>query len=719
MNFTEEQKSAVESAEDQIRLSASPGSGKTSVIVGRLVHLLSQGVKPEQILVLCFAKHDKSTVLGRISKYLPFPVVNRLQINNYHGFGLNLIRTFGIYGRSGREIKLLEETESYALIKKGMEDLYQKTSSSNSEAEFLFSSAKKLGVHDAIFHIFNTVRDDFFIPLTEIRKAETDPKFLGMKQFIAKTLKKLNDSTIDLTSTSNEFHIDDYNLIKETDVYSLAEEYGGYCEKHGYIDFIDMILQSYLILKNNPELGRIVSGKIEHLLVDEFQDISSLQFELVSTLSSVHNRIFGVGDLDQAIYEWRNAKTTIMKDKMPERYPRLVTYPLSINFRSDANIVKAASELIINNVQRLDVTMKPFHPATKPICFRRTMTMQEQANEIATLIKAKLGSRDNYYTEQDHKIAIIMRSGKSESAAKIRNALFRNQIPVKIRFESAIVEKIMTIVCSLCNLTVDPSSPIDVVTILSILPGFGDKTLSKIKSELASGTLVQLLDRGALPGTKLDLVKKFNKYIQELSSDFKSNENISISGMKFFSRDFNIIDFLRGNFTTGKGALENTGIIDATIDEIKNNTEKFIDYRDTLTAGLSVLNHLEQGKKPSVLLCTAHHSKGCEFDIVICPDFVQGASGFPIGKNSQSEEERRIAYVSITRAKKELFLYSYANDDRGNPYVVSPYVREMALFPKPGTTNSAGVPPAPNYTVKYNPTSFSGNSLFKKKNEDK
>jgi DNA helicase-2/ATP-dependent DNA helicase PcrA len=955
LKYTEEQQKIIESLDNQLRVIASPGSGKTSVVIGRIVELIKRGIAPEKIFVICFAKHDKKNIIARLSKFLPFFIIQKIQINNYHSYGLNLIRQHGIYGRPGDEIKLLDESESYALIRKTLEQIYTKSTSSDKEAQFVFKAVKKLGFVDEVFGIFNIVRDEYCLNLADVRNQIKNPGFEALDEHFENSIKTMNKRALDFENDDYEFDIKSYNLITRNDLLHLCEAYGEYCEKHGYIDFMDMILQAYLLLKRNPVLLDKVSDNIDEVLVDEFQDVSNLQFQLISLLTKKNDKIFAVGDIDQCqpkgtmisltgggkkpiekiavgdqvvtysrrhaffvgmkrdgkkvskissrnyngelveistntkktkctpdhiwitrfknkatnhfvtylmkkgpyfrvgycqlfnvdklfhlgarsrieeaestwilgvhsnkrdalieestiaakfglptvifqqtndsvhfdqdaldkihnsllpleekaktllayfgrnihhpfycykdwlpkgrktileieacnllpdlmllpdfnnkknvtwidfnikksiektvvyslnvdddhtyisdglathncVYEWRNSKPRFMKDELPIRYKKLVTLPLTTNFRSDENIVKLANKLIINNIDRLPLQMKAFFPAKEPIVFKKSLSILDQATEIADLVEKLLDhNKANYYVEKDHKIAIIVRSARSINAHSIRNALFKKQIPVQLRFES-IIEKIMSFVCSLCNLTIDPKSPADLISILGILPGFGEKTLLRLRTELEQGSdLLTAAHLAKVPKTKMEMVKDCANYINRLHEDYTDNQNIKISTLGFFQREFHLANYLRDSFSQGKGFLENTSLIDSTIEEIKASEEKFIDYRDTLTAGLSSINQQDANRKPAVLLCTAHHAKGGEWEFVICPDLVTGGSGFPIGKNIESEEERRTFYVAITRAMKKLYLYSYSLDIQKSPVAPSPYIRELGL----------------------------------------
>ena len=954
--YTEEQQKIVNFEGDQLRVIAAPGTGKTSTLVARICKLIERGILPETIFTLCFAKHDKKTILDRLYKKLPFETIQRLRINNYHGFGLSLIRDYGLYGKDGNEIKLLEESESRTLIKKELEKIYQSTTPVVDESDFIFKCAKKVGLVDVVFDLFNNLRDDYCVPLTQIGDVIEKPEFSRMKDEVLEKLKEINNAVHDLEQDPiSPYEPGNYILLKKSEFIQICDTYGAFCKKFGYVDFMDMVLQAYLILKKSPAIADSFSSSIQHLLVDEFQDISNLQFQLVSLLSKVNDRIFAVGDIDQCqpqgtmvtltggqkkpiedirigdqvttysrkngffvgivrdgkkvlrtksrsyngeilslicdkkvtrctpehkwivrfkdkathhyvtylmkqgtrfrvgfcqlfntdknfhlairakiekaesawilgihtnkrdamieesviaarfgiptvvfqetnqainlnrkaisaifdslghldekaqsllmsfgrdlrfpfyehkkikphgrktlmqleacnlipeimlipefkekkqvfwrdffiqrdnerctvysleieqdqtyisdgiathncIYQWRNAKPHLMKDELPKRYSKLVSLPLSINFRSDKNVVECANKLIAHNVERLDMTMKAHHPAQIPVSYKRVSSIGQQADEIAELVAQYLGDKQNYWVEKDHKVAIILRSARSISAILIRNALFKKQIPVQLRFESKVIKDIMTVVCSILNLTIDPKSPADMSVLLSILPGIGEKTQQKILMELeTTGSLKAALDQVKIPKAKVELVLSLDTYIADLHAEFKANENITLSSLQLFGRSFALVAYLQDSFSQGKGITENTALIDTSIAEIKESAERLIDYRDTLTAGLAAVNNIDTGKKPAVVLGTAHFAKGCEWEIVICPDLVFGATGFPAGKDRDSEEERRIFYVAITRAIKRLHLYSYVCDLQRNPVQISPYVEEMEV----------------------------------------
>jgi DNA helicase-2/ATP-dependent DNA helicase PcrA len=686
MKFTEEQQKIVESEADQIRVIATPGSGKTTTTVGRIAYLVNtKKITPENIFVFCFAKNDKAELIKKLQRVLDYQTVSRLFVNNYHGFSINLIRQYGLYEKEGKEIKLLEENESLTFIKKELELIYSKASSSSKDVEFLFKKAKRLSVPSLIFSLFDLLRDEYVLKLSDSDKIRT-PQFYKALDSVAEKIEAVNkisqsedndSDNEDLTTDTSSF-----NLITITDFISIAKKYADFCKNHGYVDFMDMILQAFYMLKSNAKLLEEVSNRIQYLHVDEFQDISNLQFELVSLITQRNNRIFAVGDISQTIFEWRNSKPYYMKDGLPKRFSNLQTYPLSLNFRSDANIVKVANNLIQYSQDRIPVDIVATFPAKEAVISRKFESIMDQANHVAEIIAQMLGSEDNYYVEKDHKIAIIVRSAKSISANLIRNALFKKRIPVQLKFESNIVKKIMQAISAISNLIIDPKAPVDLGILIGILPGFGEKTMDKVLTKLQEGKDLHTIAKELkLKGEKLDLVNKLALYLKDLNEAYENNNNIKISELNYFGHSFNLAKVLQDNFSQGKGSLENTSLIDSTMEEIKNNEDKFIDYRDALTAGLSALNRpADDNRKPAVMLGTAHYAKGGEWDIVICPDMVYGNGGFPSSRSDEkSEEERRICYVAVTRAKKKLYLLSYIYDLQKNPVAQSPYLKEMEV----------------------------------------
>jgi DNA helicase-2/ATP-dependent DNA helicase PcrA len=654
MKFTEEQQKIIVSEADQIRVIATPGSGKTTTTVGRISHLVkNKNIAPENIFVFCFAKGDKLALIEKLQRNLDFQTVSRLFVNNYHGFSINVIRNFGLYDRQGKDIKLLEENESLTFIKKELELIYQKVASTPKEAEILLKKAKRLAVPNLTFKLFDLVRDEYLLKLSDADKIQTE-KYGNLLDTIDTRIQEINElsqsENVDMYNEDLSIDTSSFNLFTIKDFINIAKKYAEFCKNHGYIDFMDMILQTYYLL--------------------------------VSLLTIKHNRIFAVGDPKQTLFEFRNAKPYYMKDGLPKRYIQLETYPLSLNFRSDANIVKVANNLMQYSSETDQVNIVATFPAKEAVISRKFESVMDQANHVAEIIAQMLGSEDNYYVEKDHKIAILVRSAKSISANLIRNALFKKRIPVQLKFESNIVKKIMQAISAISNLIIDPKAPVDLGILIGILPGFGEKTMDKVLTKLQEGKDIHTIAKDLkLKGEKLELINKLASYLKDLNEAYENNNNIKISELNYFGHSFNLAKVLQDNFSQGKGSLENTSLIDSTMEEIKNNEDRFIDYRDALTAGLSALNRpADDNRKPAVLLGTAHYAKGGEWDIVICPDLVHGNGGFPSSRSEEkSEEERRICYVAVTRAKKKLYLLSYIYDLQKNPVAQSPYLKEMEV----------------------------------------
>ncbi|WP_422484398.1 ATP-dependent helicase [Gudongella sp. DL1XJH-153] len=599
---------------------AVPGSGKTTVIIHRTHKLIRESaIKPERILSITFSKASAIDMKRRFTSEFPKEISNP-EFSTIHAFCFRIIRDYS--KKRNVSFRLIEDDKEplnkYRLIK----DIYQS----------LFGST-----------------------ITE-EKMESFLSYYGYaKNMMIKPDKLLKTKKIEL----DEFR-EMYRLYEEKKI------------NGNLLDFDDLLTMSYQLLLDNPKALEYYSKKYDYIQLDEGQDTSKIQLELLKLLASPGNNLFIVADDDQSIYGFRGAYPQGLLD-FQNIFPEGRLFYMEKNFRSSKNIVNLSNDFIKQNISRYKKNVSTDNPYSKAVQVIRLKSSEEQYGYILK----------NFRDNPHKKAAVLYRNNLS--ALGLMNYLEKNNTDfymrdVKLKFFNHWLTKdiynFMDLSADICNIEVF------------------EQIFYKMKGYISRKMVNWLKGRHIEKNVFKELLKYpglsdfYRKQLLELELDFKKIQKMAPA---------HAIRYIRSNINYDSYIHENSLRFGYTFEQLK----EMLYYMELIAAETGNFNHfrkrmsdlrdlmLQSSKNWSNLtLSTVHSAKGLEFDSVYIIDLVDGS--FPSassveamenGDSSLYEEERRLFYVGMTRAKKSLDLLCYNTMD-GHKASPSGFLSELQTFSK-------------------------------------
>jgi len=599
LGLNPEQSKAVLATEGPILILAGAGSGKTRVITHRIAHLIKEnGIRSESILAVTFTNKAAQEMKERCSKLLG---EGRFfsELRTFHSLGLLLLR---------REHKNTG-----------------------------FSSD---------FTVYDTEMQESLIK--EILKREDAEN----KEFKAKSLVGIFSNAKDSFQTAEEFAIENDGNSRERFLSKIFLEYEKEKSKRNAVDFGDLLLKSVKLLLERNDILEKYQNIWKYILVDEYQDTNKIQYLLIKLLAAKHRNLCVVGDDDQSIYSWRGADITNILN-FSKDYPESLVIKLEENYRSTQNIIKAASSLISNNSNRSDKTIYTNNPIGEPI---RILSYQNEMEEAEGIVQKILTKKKIRFSD----FAIFYRT--NSQSRYIEEVLRRKNIPYKIfggfRFyDRKEVKDLIAYLSVIIN-------PLDSTSLLRILNvphrGIGDSTQEKLL-QISINEGISLFETmvkdqtNFKKGTRLKL-RELHSIFQDLMDALDSGESPSEIAFQIIERSGYKESLESEGTEDALSRLENLNEFVNAIKEYEESTDdpSLANYLNSIT----LLTSEEENKDLSdyVVLMTVHNAKGLEFKNVFLTGMEEGTFPhyFSIQDPSQLEEERRLCYVAITRARQTL-----------------------------------------------------------------
>lgn len=640
---------------------AGAGSGKTSVLVCRTGYLLTlHNVAPENILLVTFTKKAAMEMQERLGRLpgLSRSIARRIQASTFHSFFLKLIRHKG----HTQEI-LGSERHKQIIVKRilkemNLGDAYQ--------PEELLSQLSAYKMNS--------------IPLTEL--PDRTPAEKEQKQ--------------------------------------VFERYEQWKQEAGKIDYDDILLIAYNLLKQTPSLLRSLQNRFTYVMVDEFQDTNDVQYQLIQMLASVHQNLFVVGDDDQTIYTFNGARNEFILD-FDNKYPLATTVTLDVNYRSTSGIVGLGNEVIARNEARKKKTLQSTKTSELPPQFWTPATTDEEAEGIIAHIEAVIAEGTRQYQD----IAILHRTASS-SRAMFEQLALRNLpfIPYSQGDQNFYEHYVVKPVVDHLRLAISPRDFDAMSDVISTLFLNKDRAMDYIwNQELQHRKkypLIHLLDFPDTKSYQKAKIKERISYIKSLS-ELKPAVVIKSIRTQFYDK------YIEATDRQVTSAHKET--IKETLDELEasakrfERVDEFIQFIDMMIAKQKEIESLQRETQANAIsLMTIHRSKGLEFPIVyligasegILPhssamdadklkDKVSDAKDDEAKLAAAMEEERRLAYVAITRAMEELYISSPAFY-RGKKSEVSRFL--LAPYGVQDTKKSLTAKPAIQAQVSKKSTSI-------------
>ena len=596
---------------------AGAGSGKTGVICQKIAYLIQKcDYKARNIAAVTFTNKAAREMKERIIKMLGKDSTRGLTVSTFHSLGLDIVR---------REIKTLGYKPGFTL----------------------FDDQDSLSL------------------LKELTIDELD----GDKDLLSQLQSKISNWKNDLLLPDAVLKMaHDANSQEFAEFY---QRYHQHMKAYNALDFDDLILIPTLLLKNYPEVRERWRSKIRYLLVDEYQDTNASQYELVKLIAGDRGRLTVVGDDDQSIYSWRGAKPENLV-LLGKDFPQLKLIKLEQNYRSSGRILKCANVLIANNPHVYDKAL--FSELAYGPELRVVQTKNEE-DEVSRIIGELIGHR--FMNRSRHKDYAILYRGNHQSRL-LEKALMQNRIPYKISggtsfFSRAEIKDVMAYLRVLVN----PDDDNAFLRIVNVPKReLGPATLEKlgnyanVRQISMFAASFELGLEQTLTGRALMKMQAFTQWLVDVADQTERGDTAAV--LRSMIRQINYEDFLYDTSPSAKAAemrMKNvtelfswvTQMLEGSDDEEPMTLPQIV---TRLTLRDMMERNEDEDDSDQVQLMTLHASKGLEFPYVFLIGMEEGLLPHQTSIDEGSvEEERRLAYVGITRAQREL-IFTYARERR-------------------------------------------------------
>ena len=590
------QRDAVTHTEGAMLILAGAGSGKTKTLTARLAYLIDVvGIDPLNTLTLTFTNKAASQM-----RY----------------------RALDIIGKSGSSYPLLCTFHKFGLL-------------------FLKFHIEKLGRSNGFVIIDSDDKKRLIRSIAKEMKIELNISF------IASEISKYKNSLL-----SPEVVIEKSQLIEYKQIASIYKRYQENIEENNLVDFDDLLMLTYKVLRQDDALRIETSNRYQYIMVDEYQDTNELQFQLLQLLSSEHNNLCVVGDDDQSIYGWRGANIRNILD-FADNFDSCKSVKLEVNYRSTTSILNAANTLIEHNSTRLGKTLTSHRGEGEDIKLLHSLDESMEAGAIAHEIKKLI---QNGVNPED--IAVLYRI--NALSRSLEEGFIKSGVPFKLiggmRFyERAEIKDLISYFRVISN----PNDDFSLTRIINKPKrGIGKASMQKLQSGALSSelSLFEFIKRVLNNQSDVAVSKKIYNSLLKLIEDIEILQEILESDIDRFIDEFDDRVGLRDYYSMMVDGIEKILNIDEFYGLFRESCEENPNLSlDSFLNDISLQSDQDQLEEDTITIMSIHASKGLEFEHL----FVIGLEEefFPLlGEGTDIEEERRLGYVAITRAKSHLTL---------------------------------------------------------------
>lgn len=608
-NLNEQQQAAVKTTEGPLLIMAGAGSGKTRVLTHRIAYLLAEKqVAPWNILAITFTNKAAREMKERVQALLG-GVAEEIWISTFHSMCVRILR---------RDID-------------------------------------RIGI-DRNFSILDTT-DQLSVLKNILKEKNIDPKKFDPRSILGTISSAKNEL---LSPEKFAKKAGNYYEKIVSDVY---EEYQKRLLRNHALDFDDLIMTTIQLFERVPEVLEHYQYKFQYIHIDEYQDTNRAQYMLVKMLASRFQNICVVGDADQSIYRWRGADIQNILS-FEKDYPNAKVILLEQNYRSTKRILQAANEVIENNVNRKPKKLWTENPEGQKIVYYEAMNEADEAQFVAGKIKEYVESGKRRYSD----FAVLYRTNAQSRV--MEEVLLKSNIPYQIVgglkfYDRKEIKDILAYLRVIAN----PNDDISLLRIINVPKrGIGASTLDKIVNYASENELSVFEALGELEhiGLSARIAASLLEFRRMLEQWGQLQEYVSVTELVEEVLDKSgYREMLKAeNTLEAQSRLEN-------IDEFLSVTKHFENVSEdksliafltdlALISDIDQLNDADGEDGDAVVLMTLHSAKGLEFPVVFLIGMEEGI--FPHSRSledeDEMEEERRLAYVGITRAEEELFLTS-------------------------------------------------------------
>ncbi|MFI5180883.1 MAG: ATP-dependent helicase [Thermoanaerobaculia bacterium] len=601
-----EQTAAVTHGEGPLLVLAGAGSGKTRVLTRRLAWLVAHGVAPEAVVAVTFTNKAAGEMKERVASLLSTERP-RSFVGTFHAWGVRLLRRFAAEAGVPRSFVVFDADDQLAVVKRAMKDL---------------ALPEKLAAPRTLLSKISAAKNSGLLP-------EEFPRRFG--DFLGSRL-------LDLFRT-----------------YEKA------LEASAALDFDDLLVRTERLLAAKEDVRALVRRSVRHLLVDEYQDTNRIQARLVKLVAGEAGNVFAVGDEDQSIYRWRGADVGNILEFSKE-FPGATTVRLERNYRSTAAILEAAGAVVAENRRRLGKTLRPTRPGGEKVCLLSFDEERDEAREVVSrLVRARRESPSGT-------VAVLFRT--NAQSRPFEDELLRSNVPYLLVggtkfYERAEVKDALAYLRLLKN----PDDDVSFRRVVNVpARGIGAATMEALEGAAIARGSSLFGALAALPGEMSERAKK-------ALGEFRS----LVEGLREIAGDPGL-----GAAAAVAAVLTQTGLLalyeksaDPEDEARRENLDELLsaarEHERALSGGgegddPSLAGFLdavtlrsdadEADERKGVLLITLHAAKGLEFEDVFLVGMENGSLPHISSQNDEDEveEERRLAYVGMTRAKNRLTL---------------------------------------------------------------
>lgn len=627
-SLNEAQREAVLYDDGPALVIAGAGSGKTRVITHKLIHLIHKGYAPNSLYALTFTNKAAREMKQRMLEILPYDIVGRIKMGTFHSVFSRILRQYADLLGYSSDYSIYDTSDTKALIRKIIKDL--------NLDENVYSPKR-------VLHRISICKNNLITP-----------------EAYAENPNQMQQDTLD----------------RIPDMHRIYSIYTGRCRSNNVMDFDDILLNFNILLRDCPEASMACKNSVGYLLIDEYQDTNLSQFIIARKLVENHGKIFAVGDDAQSIYAFRgaNLENVLRFDK---KYPNAKLFRLEQNYRSTQNIVNVANSLIEHNEHKIPKQLFSEQEVGDKIVLQEDFLSYDEAQSIVREIQKRHLKEGVPYHDQ----AVLYRTNSQSRI--VEDALRKMAIPYVVYggtsfYSRKEIKNVMAYVQVILNPHNDEALE---RTLHYPKKGIGDKSITQIREKAHQHQVSMfraihlLVDEGKSAGVSKGLQAKLSQYLEliKLVGTPPSGEGVTLSEwISNIVRQTGIAADLSEDKTPdadnrlenvkelihGAGEFEEATKEDPTREEREWQVDRQLLSLFAQNITLLTDQDTQQEEQDSVSLMTIHASKGLEFDHVhICGVeeklLPSSLNETPMGV----EEERRLLYVAITRARKTCHLH--------------------------------------------------------------
>ena len=637
-----EQRRAVSCVDGPVLIVAGAGSGKTRVLTSRIAYILEQDCEPSQVLALTFTKKAASEMKERIAVMVGEKKARRLYMGTFHSVFIRFLREF----------------------------------------------SESLG-YPSTFTIYDT-SDSVSAIKTCLKELQLDEKVYKPKDVLSRISMAKNNLVTAEAYRRNTNAMQNDAAAKKPRICDIYQLYAYKCKQAGVMDFDDILLNMNILLRDNPAALESIAGRFRYIMVDEYQDTNLAQYLILKKLSQFHKNLCVVGDDSQSIYAFRGAKIeNILNFK--KDYPEHNIFRLEQNYRSTKVIVEAANSLIARNTARIPKECYSMGEQGEKIRLIQAYTEQEEAVLIASDIVSRIHSEHAEYQD----FAILYRTNAQSRA--LEEALRKRNLPYQIYsgnsfFERAEVKDMMAYFKLAVNLNDDESFK---RVVNKPARGIGDTSLAALaaaaqehKVPLFKAAFADDLESFGLKNAAVQKIRAFCEMMDRMC--VRTHKEDAYTVATALAMESGLLMFYKSD--TSIEGQSRTANVEELLNSVKNYIEEkqneifeemqaeglvgdgveltaadlpvvtLNDYLENVSLLSAVDVEDDENGSNKITLMTVHSSKGLEFPYVFVAGMEENIfpSGGFLASESEIEEERRLFYVAMTRAKKAL-RFSFAS----------------------------------------------------------